>query len=114
LSTETGNSFINNSACKLVDHKSKLSQNSTTINDFKIYPNPASKKIFVLDNNRLLSAKNQPSIYDHKGIEIEKRKVIVLGNLTEIDIDGLKAGVYTLKFNTLEKVITCKFIVYDE
>ena len=114
LSAETGNSLTNNSACKLVDHKSKLSLNSTTINDFKVFPNPASKKIFVLDNNHLLSVKDQPRIYDHKGIEVGKRKVIILGNLTEIDLEGLNAGVYTLKFNTREKVITCKFIVCDE
>lgn len=62
------------------------------VNEFRIYPNPADQFLFIEHNSRIPII---ISFYDFTG---RLCKQIKINSLEKIDLSGLKAGVYIIKY----------------
>ena len=82
--------------------------NSTGINEFSesrlsVFPNPANNQI-TLDNGQ--GVMKEVYVYDIMGKEV--RHLAVQGTLTTIDVSNLQNGIYFLKINTEQGILTRK------
>lgn len=77
-----------------------------TVNKVTIYPNPASETITVL--SPLTLAENRMDIYSVTGQLINT--VQTNGNYNTIDISELPPGIYFIRFNTRQGIVTKVFI----
>jgi hypothetical protein len=72
----------------------------------KVYPNPLSKKFFILFNS-IYNGNVALQIVDMTGrvYEIERSSFVVRGSTMEVDVSkfNLKPGVYLLKINSKER-----------
>lgn len=84
------------------NQKITLSTIENESSNFRIYPNPASNKLYLNDTS---PTNNEVSVYDLLG-----KKIIVspFNNNLPLDISSLKSGIYILKFNESSKML--KFI----
>jgi hypothetical protein len=71
----------------------------TSVNSLKIYPNPTSSKVFFDNSN---SNFKEVVIYNYLGQEVIKNAFTSISNNQEVDMSGLSAGVYILKFSNNE------------
>ncbi len=84
------------------NQKITLSTNDLTNSPFKIYPNPASSKLYL---NDIASENYEISIYDLLGKKIMES---TLNRNFPLDISSLQSGIYIMKFKELKQ--TYKFI----
>jgi hypothetical protein len=67
-----------------------------------IYPNPASKKIFVTG----LSSPSQLSLFDQTGKLIWQKKIVAPQNIVGVDLPSVSKGIYIIRINdTIKKLI---------
>ena len=90
---------------ELVVSDATLGLNENVVLDFRIYPNPASDFITIESNNLNVDA---IAIYDVLG-----KQVLVQKELTsnQLDVSGLKNGIYFLNINANGNGITKKIII---
>lgn len=85
-----------------------LSNNEFSINNsLKIYPNPTSSKVFF-DNS--ISNFKEVAIYNYLGQEVTKNDFTSISTNQEVDMSGLSAGVYILKFSNNETSQSVKIV----
>jgi hypothetical protein len=75
---------------------------------FAIWPNPSSDKITIQRENEFGEA--QVSVYSLQGNLINKYAIVSGAKLLELDIQGLKSGVYIVGYEGDGKVITQRLI----
>jgi hypothetical protein len=73
--------------------------------DFNLYPNPTNDKIFI--NTKSINTDVKVSIINLEGIVVSSQ-VICTGNA--LDISNLKAGIYFLKLESEDVILTEKII----
>ena len=76
----------------------------------KIYPNPASDRLFV-EINEISELNSQLSIFDING-KIKNQEIKRYNNRFEIDIRNLNRGIYFVSLRTNDKQKILKFIKY--
>lgn len=82
--------FLKQSECHSAENTELLTTSIDTVSTYKLYPNPASKEVFLNFNNRFLPQKIQIIDFSGKVIsEIDKPK-----NGLKIDISNLNEGLY--------------------
>ncbi|MEN8857378.1 MAG: glycosyl hydrolase 53 family protein [Flavobacteriaceae bacterium] len=83
-------------------NRNTLSIESSTINDFNVYPNPSNNKIII---NASENQVNTVKIYNIKGVLLLEKKES--DSILEIDISTLTTGVYLIKINNkvVKKII---------
>ncbi|MBA6151464.1 T9SS type A sorting domain-containing protein [Gelidibacter maritimus] len=79
-----------------------LSSESFDIEDFKIYPNPASEVIHISSFQPI----EKMELYDVLG-----KKVSASANIKQLNVDGIKAGMYMLKVYDKNSSITKKIMI---
>ncbi len=85
-----------NSSTKEVNSQ-QVNSNESIDTTFKIYPNPASSKLFVKSTD-LNDSKGKISLYNMNGIQIRSYDMNTKFNQTnELDINGLATGLYVLR-----------------
>ncbi len=83
---------------------SALGLNTNSLkNEFRIYPNPTKSNIFIDSVEKY----NSLEIYNILGQVVQSTSII---NKEEVDLTGLSAGTYILKFKNLENVKTVKIV----
>lgn len=75
----------------------RISTQNSDINSILVYPNPSSDKIHVIMNDG--SAPDHVELYDLSGAQYEA-PLFESDGITQMDIGGLKAGVYLLKIHS--------------
>jgi hypothetical protein len=75
----------------------------------KVYPNPASGKLFV-DLNREASVIKEITVYDIYGKKFQIAMSSLESQPLELDIAGLRAGIYLVKIRTDKATETVRFI----
>jgi hypothetical protein len=75
--------------------------------DVKVFPNPANGGFVNVSINGELK---EASLYNSIGQEIERRRILGIDNF-QLDIDGLKPGIYYLRLKNDQSRITKKIIV---
>ncbi|APY11852.1 hypothetical protein BWZ22_11680 [Seonamhaeicola sp. S2-3] len=93
-----------------VDLSTTLTSKAFNTTSFKLFPNPAKNKQFIVQ------AKNNESllgivIYDVFGKTVKKEDFKSTTFYTDINVNNLKSGVYIIKVNTTEGVGTQKLII---
>jgi len=85
-------------------------ETETEYSDIKVYPNPATDKIYISQANNMNEIE---SIYilDINGRILQRINAYGLINNIEIPLKGLRNGIYFLKINELKAVYIKKFIV---
>ncbi|GAB4301091.1 MAG: hypothetical protein Kow0068_24160 [Marinilabiliales bacterium] len=88
-------------------------QINNNINEVNIYPVPATEKLIIKINSN--NYKNIDfDIFNNNGKNIKQKNFIsykLIGNLIEIDISSLPAGIYHVKINSNQKIIANKTFV---
>ena len=77
------------------------------IKEIKLFPNPTSSKVFFDNAN---SNFEEVAIYNYLGQEVFKAAFISISNNQEVDMSGLSAGVYILKFSNDETSQSVKVV----
>lgn len=86
---------------------SNLKENTPT--NLKLYPNPASNKLFISFNNEV--ATSNCSIYSVTGQQMEAKEYSTKGlNVVELNISHLAAGVYFVELNNSNGRQVVKFV----
>jgi hypothetical protein len=73
-----------------------LATNEFEIKEIKLFPNPTSSKVFFDNAN---SNFKEVAIYNYLGQEVSRAIFTSVSNNQEVDMSGLLAGVYILKFS---------------
>jgi hypothetical protein len=83
-----------------------------TIQDLtlRMYPNPATDKIFIEQDN-ITGSETLVSVYDITG-KLKYREVVRNNNKTKIDIQNLVNGIYFVDVRTNDKQKMLKLIKY--
>ncbi len=81
--------------------------NNFEIKEIKLFPNPTSSKVFFDNAN---SNFKEVNIYNYLGQEVSKTGFTSISNNQEVDISGLSAGVYILKFSNTETSQSVKVV----
>jgi len=86
----------------------KTTENENLVNEFKLYPNPASDKLVLsfpkdLKNNLIL-------IYNMQGQLLLKKEIKDFKNSSDIDLKDLTEGMYILKLQNNKCILTSKFV----
>ena len=85
-----------------------LSTQDFNLNDsLNLFPNPTTAKVFF-DNS--ISNFKEVAIYNYLGQEVSKTGFISISNNQEVDMSGLSAGVYILKFSNTETSQSVKVV----
>lgn len=79
----------------------------TSVNSLKIYPNPTTSKV-IFDNSS--SNFKEVAIYNYLGQEVSKTGFTSISNNQEVEMSGLSAGVYILKFSNNETSQSVKVV----
>ncbi|MFW5805439.1 MAG: T9SS type A sorting domain-containing protein [Bacteroidales bacterium] len=66
-------------------------------NGFKTYPNPCHDHIFLELNDKFLNKPAHLTLFDVKGNAVQKQNITAGQTKTEIQLNGLKSGVYYLQ-----------------
>jgi len=85
-----------------------ISEQSTSVHNFKIYPNPASEVIYV-ETEELIGGKAEYRIINTMGIVIASGSIMT-ETKNEINISGLKPGFYIITVITENRIASNKFI----
>jgi hypothetical protein len=85
-----------------------ISENSPTLKNFKLYPNPASNYISVESSDFDLNKNYSITISDIQGQQLFQQS-LDNSNIT-LDISGLSRGIYFLKFNSVDGFAVKKFV----
>lgn len=83
-------------------------QNLDNIIDFSIYPNPTNDKIFV--TSLKWNQKAEILIYDGVG-KLQLKQAFVPNQMNEIDTKTLQSGIYFVKLQNENKLLTTKKII---
>jgi pimeloyl-ACP methyl ester carboxylesterase len=86
---------------------SSLSVSQNTIETVTLYPNPTNSKVFFNNTN---SNFKEVSIYNYLGQEVAKTSFTSTISNQEVDMTNLVDGLYVLKFNNGEGIISVKVI----
>jgi hypothetical protein len=90
---------------------SGINEFSESENALLLYPNPASKEVFVQFNSELDLTSAQLKLYDMMGAEIKNIQATNLGNKIRIETSDLKAGNYLVRLSDNEGQIYTKHLV---
>jgi uncharacterized protein YjdB len=106
------NGCLSSSPVFTVSTTTAISNNTSNINSFDIYPNPTSEVI----NVNIQSKQNnsvQLQIFDVNGKQVYIQNLSILKgrNLTEININHLQKGIYIIYIEDKTGIATDKFIV---
>ena len=96
-----------NSSSPINDCSSSLSVSQNTIATVAIYPNPTHSKVFFDNAN---SNFKEVAIYNYLGQEVFKTAFNSISTNQEVDMSGLSAGVYILKFSNTETSQSIKVV----
>jgi len=77
------------------------------VNKIELFPNPTTSKVFF-DNSS--SNFKEVAIYNYLGQEVSKTGFTSISNNQEVDMSGLSAGVYILKFSNTETSQSVKVV----
>ena len=106
--TSTGESTIKNSLICRFDIENSLNNNQTSSkNDFIIYPNPALNKIYL----KGITSTSNAEVYNIQGQNFNVSKKTINNNEAEIDISKFSKGTYIIKSVSDSQVTTKKFII---
>jgi hypothetical protein len=93
-----------------VDFRSGLNE-AKADNQLAVYPNPSNGK-FTLETKQTLSGKTEVVLYNMLGAKVATQDVVPLGNNIDMNVQGLKPGIYLLQLtnngNTFTQRITIK------
>jgi PKD repeat protein len=104
----TWNACGSDTLCDIL-HMSTVSIQENGEGSFVIYPNPASKKVFV---KAMFDGQSVIGIYDLSGKEIIKQDIfIVNGETVEIDLGNMDPGIYIVRIDSGENHHFGKLIV---
>ena len=76
-------------------------------NSLNLFPNPTSSKVFFDNAN---SNFKEVAVYNYLGQEVSKAAFISISTNQEVDMSGLSAGVYILKFSNTETSQSVKVV----
>jgi pimeloyl-ACP methyl ester carboxylesterase len=96
-----------NSSSPINDCSSSLSVSQNTIATVAVYPNPTHSKVFFDNTN---SNFKEVAVYNYLGQEVSKTAFTSISNNQEVDMSGLSAGVYILKFSDSETSQSVKVV----
>ena len=84
-----------------------LGLNEFGINKVQLFPNPTTSKVFFDNAN---SNFKEVAIYNYLGQEVSKTGFTTTNSNQEVDMSGLSAGVYVLKFSNTETSQSVKVV----
>lgn len=96
-----------NSSSPINDCSSSLSVSQNTIATVSVYPNPTHSKVFFDNSNANFK---EVAIYNYLGQEVSKTGFTSISTNQEVDMSGLSAGVYILKFSNTETSQSIKVV----
>ena len=96
-----------NSSSQINNCNSSLSVSQNTIATVAVYPNPTHSKVFFDNAN---SNFKEVAVYNYLGQEVSKTAFTSVSSNQEVDMSGLSAGVYILKFSNTETSQSIKVV----
>ncbi len=96
---------VNNRIRKITDYTSLLVGNTSSKNDFSIFPNPANSKITISSTQMI----RKVAIYNLEGQVVYSANCFA--NNLPVDVSGLSNGIYLVKVNDSE---TCQFVKREQ
>ena len=96
-----------NSSSQINNCNSSLSVSQNTIATVAVYPNPTHSKVFFDNAN---SNFKEVAVYNYLGQEVSKTAFNSISTNQEVDMSGLSAGVYILKFSNTERSQSIKVV----
>ncbi|MGA1249583.1 MAG: T9SS type A sorting domain-containing protein [Candidatus Kapaibacteriota bacterium] len=86
-----------------------MSADDRTISGDNVYPNPASSMITV--NGLEFNGPAKAQIYSAMGIMISEFDIMIDGNTTSFDVNGLSSGSYMFRINGIQSQSSGQFII---
>lgn len=76
-----------------------------------LYPNPSTGELYIGYNDYLISAPLTISIYSYSGMLVDQFKADASTNVTRYSMDGYTNGLYLIKINGNDFVVTKKLVL---
>ena len=76
-----------------------------------LYPNPSNGELYIGYSELLTAESLTISIYSYSGILVDQFKADASSNVTQYSIEGLANGLYLIKINGNDFVVTKKFVL---
>lgn len=111
-SSPSGNYFnlsegITDSATVTYAHVTEISETNSS-NQLLLYPNPASEKIFIL--NDALRAGDKLEVLNTAGEKLKEKTIAADSDLT-VDVSGLENGIYFLRIKNNSQLLSKTFVI---